>query len=112
MSRAAQRTTQTPCTRTHSTHATHSQAHTTQHNTPHYAQPTPLDSFDLFWAASQAYILLDLGFVAGTVVEVEMLSPSGEPTAYRVRNSLIALHREQAKLVMVKPAIEMAACAS
>jgi Fe2+ transport system protein FeoA len=33
-----------------------------------------------------------------------MISPSGEPTAYRVRGTLIALHREQAKLVMVKPA--------
>lgn len=47
--------------------------------------------------------LLDLGFVAGTAVTVEMVSPSGEPTAYRVRGTLIALHREQAKLVMVKP---------
>ncbi len=50
--------------------------------------------------------LLDLGFVAGTVIAVEMISPSGEPTAYRVRNTLIALHREQAKLVMVEPATE------
>ena len=50
--------------------------------------------------------LLDLGFVAGTLVAVEMVSPSGEPTAYRVRSTLIALHREQAKLVMVKPATE------
>lgn len=52
--------------------------------------------------------LLDLGFVAGTTVEVAMLSPSGEPTAYRLRNTLIALHRQQAKLVMVKPATEVA----
>ena len=48
--------------------------------------------------------LLDLGFVADTDVTVDMISPSGEPTAYRVRGTLIALHREQAKLVMVKPA--------
>ncbi|MEI7911119.1 MAG: iron dependent repressor, metal binding and dimerization domain protein [Verrucomicrobiota bacterium] len=47
--------------------------------------------------------LLDLGFVAGTLVAVEMISPSGEPTAYRVRSTLIALHREQARLVLVKP---------
>lgn len=46
--------------------------------------------------------LLDLGFVAGTAVEVAMVSPSGEPTAYRVRGTLIALHREQARLVMVE----------
>lgn len=47
--------------------------------------------------------LLDLGFVAGTAVEVAMTSPSGEPTAYRVRGALIALHREQARSVMVEP---------
>jgi len=48
--------------------------------------------------------LLDLGFVAGTLVEVEMTSPSGEPTAYRVRGTVIALHHEQARLVQVKRA--------
>ena len=48
--------------------------------------------------------LLDLGFVAGTIVEVERVSPSGEPTAYRVRGTVIALHREQARLVLVEPA--------
>lgn len=47
--------------------------------------------------------LLDLGFVAGTEVEVAMTSPSGEPTAYQVRGALIALHREQARQIMVKP---------
>ena len=47
--------------------------------------------------------LLDLGFVPGTMVEVEMSSPSGEPTAYRVRGTVIALHLEQARLVMVEP---------
>jgi len=48
--------------------------------------------------------LLDLGFVAGTEIEVEMRSPSGEPTAYRVRGTVIALHREQARWVLVKAA--------
>lgn len=47
--------------------------------------------------------LLDLGFVAGTEIEVAMASPSGEPTAYQVRGTLIALHREQASQVMVNP---------
>ena len=47
--------------------------------------------------------LLDLGFVSGTIVAVEMLSPSGEPTAYLVRGTVIALHREQAGLVLVQP---------
>jgi DtxR family Mn-dependent transcriptional regulator len=45
--------------------------------------------------------LLDLGFVPGTLVEVEMVSPGGDPTAYRVRGTVIALRREQAGLIRV-----------
>lgn len=45
--------------------------------------------------------LLDLGFVPGTSVEVDMVSPAGDPTAYRVRGSVIALRREQANLIRV-----------
>jgi DtxR family Mn-dependent transcriptional regulator len=47
--------------------------------------------------------LLDLGFVRGTDVVADMKSPTGDPTAYRVRGSVIALRREQARLVMVSP---------
>jgi DtxR family Mn-dependent transcriptional regulator len=53
--------------------------------------------------------LLDLGFVAGTTVEVEMISPAGDPTAYRVRGTVIALRREQAGLIRI--AVEAAAAA-
>jgi len=45
--------------------------------------------------------LLDLGFVAGTAVEVEMVSPAGDPTAYRVRGTVIALRREQSGLIRI-----------
>jgi DtxR family Mn-dependent transcriptional regulator len=45
--------------------------------------------------------LLDLGFVPGTVVEVDMISPGGDPTAYRVRGTVVALRREQANLVCI-----------
>jgi DtxR family Mn-dependent transcriptional regulator len=45
--------------------------------------------------------LLDLGFVPGTEVLAEMKSPGGDPTAYRVRGTLIALRREQAGLIRV-----------
>lgn len=45
--------------------------------------------------------LLDLGFVPGTKVSVEMRSPGGDPTAYRVRGTLIALRKEQAALVRI-----------
>jgi DtxR family Mn-dependent transcriptional regulator len=46
--------------------------------------------------------LLDLGFVPGSKVEVEMVSPSGDPTAYRVRDTIIALRREQADLIRIQ----------
>lgn len=45
--------------------------------------------------------LLDLGFVPGTLVEVEMISPGGDPTAYRVRGTVVALRKEQSSLVRV-----------
>jgi DtxR family Mn-dependent transcriptional regulator len=45
--------------------------------------------------------LLDLGFVPGTMVSVEMISPAGDPTAYRVRGTTIALRAEQANLIRI-----------
>lgn len=45
--------------------------------------------------------LLDLGFVPGTTVAAEMTSPGGDPTAYRLRGTLVALRREQAALIKV-----------
>lgn len=45
--------------------------------------------------------LLDLGFVPGTKVLAEMKSPGGDPTAYRVRGTLIALRQEQAALIQI-----------
>jgi DtxR family Mn-dependent transcriptional regulator len=45
--------------------------------------------------------LLDLGLLPGTRVTAELRSPSGDPTAYRVRGAMIALREEQARLVKV-----------
>lgn len=45
--------------------------------------------------------LLDLGIVPGTIVASELVSPGGDPTAYRVRGALIALRRDQADLILV-----------
>jgi Fe2+ transport system protein FeoA len=45
--------------------------------------------------------LLDLGFVPGTAIEVEMVSPGGDPTAYRLRGTVIALRRNQANLIRI-----------
>lgn len=45
--------------------------------------------------------LLDLGIVRGTLVTPEMRSPGGDPTAYRVRETLIALRESQAQHVRI-----------
>ena len=45
--------------------------------------------------------LLDLGLLPGTEVTAELRSPSGDPTAYRIRGATIALRAEQARLVSV-----------
>lgn len=43
--------------------------------------------------------LLDLGFVPGSVVEVQRKSPLGDPTAYRVSNTTIALRKEESQKI-------------
>lgn len=46
--------------------------------------------------------LLDLGVLPGTVIRAEMRSPTGDPTAYRVRDALIALRSEQAEFIRIE----------
>jgi len=45
--------------------------------------------------------LLDLGFCPGSEVTMEMSSPSGDPVAYRVRETRIALRRSDAREIEV-----------
>lgn len=40
--------------------------------------------------------MMDLGILPGTQISVEMVSPLGDPIAYRIRGSVIALRRSQA----------------
>jgi len=47
--------------------------------------------------------LMDLGLLPGTPVAVSMRSPLGDPTAYVVRGSTVALRRAQARAVQVRP---------
>jgi DtxR family Mn-dependent transcriptional regulator len=47
--------------------------------------------------------LLDLGIIPGTEIGVEMTNPSGNPTAYRIRGTVIALRDSQARLIRVSP---------
>lgn len=44
---------------------------------------------------------LDLGILPGTVIKAEMVSPSGDPTAYLIRQSLIGLRKEQADYIYI-----------
>lgn len=46
--------------------------------------------------------LLDLGLVKGTKITPIFKSPSGEPTAYEVRRTIIALRKEDSKLISLK----------
>ncbi len=46
--------------------------------------------------------LLDLGLLPGTLISAEYESPQRDPTAYRVRDSLIALRDDQAISIFVK----------
>ncbi len=45
--------------------------------------------------------LLDLGLTPGTTITAEIRSLFGDPTAYRVRGTLIALRHEQAEKVII-----------
>ena len=45
--------------------------------------------------------LMDLGLLPGTEVTVAMNSPLGDPTAYRIREALIALRKDQARLIVI-----------
>lgn len=46
--------------------------------------------------------LMDLGLLPGTLVAVELTSPLGDPTAYLVRGTLVALRQEQAARIQVE----------
>ncbi len=46
--------------------------------------------------------ILDLGIVPGTLISCVRHGPSGDPTAYLVRETLIALRSEDAAQIMVR----------
>lgn len=50
--------------------------------------------------------LMDLGLVPGTDVRAEMKSNGGDPTAYRIRGTLVALRQDQAKQVHISRVLE------
>ncbi len=49
---------------------------------------------------------LDLGILPGTQIEAALASPSGNPVAYRIRGSLIALRHDQADHIQITQHLE------
>jgi DtxR family Mn-dependent transcriptional regulator len=45
--------------------------------------------------------LMDLGILPGTKITNEMTSMSGDPSAYRIRDAMIALRKSQANLILI-----------
>ena len=45
--------------------------------------------------------LLDLGFVRGTTIRVENVSPLSDPVAYNIHNTQIALRKSDALCVLI-----------
>lgn len=52
---------------------------------------------------------MDLGILPGTVIAAEMVSAGGDPTAYRIREALIALRSEQASMIQITRRPQVAA---
>lgn len=46
--------------------------------------------------------LLDLGLIQDTIVEVVQTSPFGDPVAYLIRGTVIALRSELAEMILVE----------
>lgn len=51
--------------------------------------------------AGMARRLTELGLLPGTHVSCELVSPAGDPSAYRIRGALIALRAQDARAVSV-----------
>ncbi len=46
--------------------------------------------------------MLDLGLIKNTLIKPVFISPSGDPRAYEVRGSIIAIRKKDAELVNIK----------
>ena len=46
--------------------------------------------------------LLDLGLIQGTAITPLFISPSGDPTAFEVRGSIIAVRVEDTSLINIR----------
>lgn len=46
--------------------------------------------------------LLDLGIVKGTKIKSILKSPCGDPTAFEVRGTILALRKEDSSLIIIE----------
>lgn len=46
--------------------------------------------------------LLDLGFVPGALIEINLLNPLGDPTCYLIKGTSIALRKKQSSKIFIK----------
>ena len=46
--------------------------------------------------------LLDLGFVKGSDISIDLMNPLGEPNAYLIKGTSIALRKDQAAKILIK----------
>lgn len=59
--------------------------------------------FCLYTDGSMRRRLLDIGLIPGTCVECIGRSPGGDPTAYRIRQAVMAIRQEDAAHIQVIP---------
>lgn len=55
----------------------------------------------LYTTGSMRRRLQDLGIVEGTTIECLQKSPSGDPVAYKIRGTIIALRSEDANKIII-----------
>ena len=58
--------------------------------------------FSLLSSGNERRRMLDLGMVKGTAVEAVQKSPSGDPVAYFIRGTLLAIRAEDAEKCLVQ----------
>ena len=46
--------------------------------------------------------LLDLGFTKGSEINIQNISPLGDPTSYLIHNTIIALRKEDAQNIIIE----------
>lgn len=46
--------------------------------------------------------LLDLGMIPGTYIKPVLISPSGDPRAFEVRSTLLAIRKEDASTIEIE----------